>query len=159
MPDYSIILTDQGAPFSSDIGEMKRRIENLQQIIERIADENVLPALGRNYNASGLKTHTGVLKQAITKRGAQGNVVKIDGNHLTVGVDYQTIPYARWALEGRGPVYAKNKRFLRFEINGKVIFAKRVGPAPAHDVYYLTGSDLAEIQQKTNILLTEDRRG
>lgn len=45
----------------------------------------------------------------------------------------------RYALihhEGRGPVVAKNKKALRFVINGVVIFRKRVGPAAANR--YLT---------------------
>lgn len=37
-------------------------------------------------------------------------------------------PYAEWEENGRGPVVARGKA-LRFEIAGRVIYRKRVGPA------------------------------
>lgn len=37
-------------------------------------------------------------------------------------------PYAEWVENGRGPVVARG-RALRFEIAGRVIYRKRVGPA------------------------------
>ena len=40
-----------------------------------------------------------------------------------------TTPYAEWVEKGRGPVVARG-RALRFTINGKVLYRKRVGPAP-----------------------------
>lgn len=40
-------------------------------------------------------------------------------------------PYLRWVLGGRGPIEAKGKA-LRFVIDGRVIFRKRVGPAAAN---------------------------
>jgi len=39
-----------------------------------------------------------------------------------------TTPYIKWVIGGRGPVEAKGKA-LRFVIDGKVFFRKRVGPA------------------------------
>lgn len=43
-----------------------------------------------------------------------------------------TTPYLKWVLNGRGPIVAKG-RALRFVINGKVFFRKRVGPAKANN--------------------------
>ena len=40
--------------------------------------------------------------------------------------------YGHWVREGRGPVVAKKAKALRFEIDGVVIFRKRVGPAKAN---------------------------
>lgn len=41
-------------------------------------------------------------------------------------------PYLKWVLNGRGPVVAKRGRFLRFVIDGRVFFRRRVGPAAAN---------------------------
>lgn len=43
-----------------------------------------------------------------------------------------TTPYIRFVTEGRGPVEAKPGKMLRFVINGRVFFRKRVGPAKAN---------------------------
>jgi hypothetical protein len=39
--------------------------------------------------------------------------------------------YSRYVEEGRGPIVPRRARALRFEIGGRVIFAKRVRPARA----------------------------
>jgi hypothetical protein len=49
--------------------------------------------------------------------------------HLT-----NTVPWMQYLLDGRGPVSAKNARFLRFVIDGTTYFRKRVGPAKANDI-------------------------
>jgi hypothetical protein len=49
--------------------------------------------------------------------------------HLT-----NTVPWMQYLLDGRGPISAKNARMLRFVIDGKVYFRKRVGPAKANDI-------------------------
>src|SRR5688500_16842391 len=38
-------------------------------------------------------------------------------------------PYARYVEFGRGPISARPGGYLRFTIGGRVIYAKRVGPA------------------------------
>ena len=48
----------------------------------------------------------------------------------TVSASYGTnVPYARYHEEGRGAIDAGPGRVLRFEIGGKVLFRRRVGPA------------------------------
>lgn len=39
-------------------------------------------------------------------------------------------PYAAIVERGRGAVVARRAKALRFTVNGRVVFAKRVGPAP-----------------------------
>ncbi len=39
--------------------------------------------------------------------------------------------YARWVHEGRGPVYPKRAKVLRFFYRGRWVYARRVGPAKA----------------------------
>src|SRR5690349_9662660 len=41
-------------------------------------------------------------------------------------------PHLRYVILGRGPIVAKG-RALRFVIDGRVFFRKRVGPAAAND--------------------------
>jgi hypothetical protein len=41
-------------------------------------------------------------------------------------------PYLRYVLNGRGPVVARPGKMLRFVIDGRVFFRKRVGPAKAN---------------------------
>lgn len=40
-----------------------------------------------------------------------------------------TAPWSGIVEHGRGAVHAKGDGFLRFEVGGRVVFAKRVGPA------------------------------
>lgn len=47
------------------------------------------------------------------------------------GIVRWTARHARWVAYGRGPVVAKRAKALRFEIDGVILFRKRVGPAPA----------------------------
>jgi len=150
---YTIFL--QSTAWTDQIDAMMRDIERVDDLLNQLADDAVFPILARNYDASGIKQggvfggrHVGLLKPAITKRGAFGNIVKVAGSTLTVGVSYQAVPYARWVIEGRGPVRAKNKKMLHWidPDTGKDVFRKSVGPAPPHPVYFLSPGDLKEIE-------------
>lgn len=144
MAAYQVII--QGGPME-ELNALRQRLGNLTALLNRIADQVVLPALARNYDASGLKAHSGILKRGISQRGARGNYIRASGLSVTVGVNYGAIPYAKWALEGRGPVRAKRAKALHFFIGGKEFFRKSVGAAPAHNVYYLAGADLDRIRE------------
>lgn len=134
--------------WSEQIEAYKKRILRLREIIEEVAEEEILPLLSRNYDASGLKTHRGLVKQAISKRGAAGNIFKTeqvgDAIRFTAGVDKNTQVglEAYWAVEGNAPsgsgdrIYPKHKKFLFFNLDGKPIFAKSVKVAPAHPTVY-----------------------
>lgn len=135
--------------WTQELEQKQAELHRLEPVLQKIADEVILGpggALARNYAASGLKQKSSLLFDGITKRGWIGNYVRTNGNVLTVGLDLRAISYAKWALEGRGPVVAKYKKALRFVIDGKTIFAKRVKAAPAHRVYYLTAEDIARAQ-------------
>lgn len=123
--------------------EQKQTLINVGPVLNEIADQVIMPAMARNYASSGIRTHNGRLRQALTVRNARGNVCDIQGNRITFGVDYGAVPYARYVIEGRGPVRVKRAKALRFyDPYGRVIFRKRVGPAPPHDVVYLRPDDL-----------------
>lgn len=51
-----------------------------------------------------------------------------------------TVPYAKWVEDGRGPVYPKKAKALRFRPKGssKYVFAKRVGPAKG--IHFMRGA-------------------
>lgn len=141
-----------GQGLSEGLSEMRQAVTNVAPVLERIGQEVVLPAYGRNYASSGLRKRTGLLVTALTKRGARGSIFEVRGNELTTGVDVQAIPYAKWAIGGRGPVVAKRAKALRFyDRSGKVIFRKRVGPAPARPVVFLLPSDLV----RANLIVAE----
>lgn len=48
-----------------------------------------------------------------------------------VGEVVATARHARIVHDGRGPVFAKRARALRFRIRGRIVFARSVGPAKA----------------------------
>ncbi len=162
MASYTIGI--QEAAWLGQADRILERIERVDSLLDQLADEAVLPILERHYDASGIKAggvyqgnNQGLLKRSITKRGAYGNVIEKSPGRLTVGVSYEQVPYARWVIEGRGPVYPKRAKVLRWidQATGKVIFAKRSGPAPPHPIYFLTPSELGEIETAlTRLLVT-----
>lgn len=60
----------------------------------------------------------------------------------TQGRIHAGAPHSRIVHEGRGPIVAGPGRMLRFEINGQVLFRKRVGPAKANP-FMVIGLDRA----------------
>lgn len=133
---------------------------NVERALDAIADHVFLGetgALARNYQRSGLKIKSGLLFRAITNRAWRGNYVKKDGNAVTVGLDFRTVSYAKWAIEGRGAVVAKPGKFLRFVIDGKVFYRKRVGPAPPRPVYFMTPEADAKADMVAARVLTGDK--
>lgn len=72
---------------------------------------------------------TGTLRRSITNQVAVSPMV----TRVTVGTN---VPYAKYVEFGRGPITASPGKVLRFEIGGKVIFRKSVGPAKARPFLY-----------------------
>ncbi len=59
----------------------------------------------------------------------------VDEQYSTDSAAYHitnTTPYLQWVLNGRKAVVAKPGKMLRFTIDGRVFFRKRVGPAKAN---------------------------
>jgi len=137
-PIQSVPEDHTQVPGLAILDKLEARAKDNRGIMNTLVDNAVLPALASNYRRSGIKTHTGMLYRGITQRGAIGNYVTINQNRATAGV-LQTgqLFYAKWVLEGRGPVVARRKKALHFFIDGKEFFRKRVGPAPPHPIYFL----------------------
>lgn len=70
---------------------------------------------------------TGALRQSHTFDGLH----KVNGEYVLRWRARK--PYALPVHEGRGPVFAKNAKALRFVIGGRVIYRKSVGPARSND--------------------------
>lgn len=134
---------------------IKQNLLHLTQVVEEVAADTILPMLERHYNASGLKVHSGVLKQAITKKGAKGNIFRISmaGNtsvHLTLGVDTDAIDYHGVPLEGRRAVVPVKAKVLRWiGPNGKPIFSKYSKPVPPHpEIMMLSDGELKQVEEE-----------
>ena len=65
-------------------------------------------------------------KTARLRRGWHPKSVTAQGFQIAPAVNY-----AKYHQNGRGPITAKPGKMLRFMINGKPVFRKSVGPAPA----------------------------
>jgi hypothetical protein len=62
---------------------------------------------------------------------------RMSANGFKVG---STVKHAKWAQEGRGPVFPKKKPALRFFAGGRWWSSKGVGPAPARPVVPVNAS-------------------
>ena len=160
MPSYTIAV--QSDAWTGQADAFLARIARVDDLMDRLTDDVVLPILAKHYDASGIKQgglRTGAFKSAITQRGAPGNVFSKTAGRLTVGVSYDQLPYARWVLEGRGPVRPVRAKVLHWidPDSGKDVFAKSVGPAPAHPVYFLTGEELGQIEGALSAMLKDGK--
>lgn len=70
----------------------------------------------------------------VARRGTKGNLAasitvrRTGANERTIGTD---LPYAAFVENGRPAIEAAPGKMLRFEVAGRVVFCKRVGPAAA----------------------------
>lgn len=136
----------QAEPLAAFADVLLDRLQDLSGLLKEVAEEILQPALGRHYDASGLKTRSGVMKTAVTKTGARGNILEVRPTGLTLGIDYGALPYARFAIEGRGPVTPKNKKALHWvDAQGRDVFARRVKASGPHDIYFLTEAEFAAV--------------
>lgn len=108
---------------ASEVLALASRMAGAPAIIQRHLVQGVTRAghLVEGRAKGNAPVKTGHLRRSITTRvsGSAGGAQAIVGTN---------VPYARWVEEGRGPVVARG-RALRFEVGGKVVFARRVGPA------------------------------
>lgn len=155
MASYTISI--QANAWTEQADEILKNIERVDGLLDQLADETVLPILAGHYDASGIHTRGGGLKDAITKRGAPGNVIQKSPGRLTVGVSYEQVPYARWVIEGRGPVRPKRARVLHWidPDTGKDVFSKYSNPVPPHPIYVLSAADLKEVEAALTRLVLE----
>lgn len=154
MPEYTVVI--DSAPWSGDLQALLDKVKHVDALLDRIVDKDVLPTLLRHFDASGIKSHSGEGRAAVGIRHAKGNRISRFPGGVTVGLDMDAVPYMKWVIDGRGPVYAKGRKSLHWkDENGKDVFVKHVGAAPSHDIYYLTSSELGEIEADLNAMLAE----
>ena len=133
---------------SAQLEAQKERAQDVRTILIRLAEDVFLPLLARRYDASGLHSRSGLMRRAISQRGARGNIFEIHGNTVTLGIDYAVVPYAQPLLEGAAAysIVPRSKRALRFMIGDRTIFSKRVrhpGFKP-RDIYQIDAASLEE---------------
>jgi len=139
MPIVTLSTGDLSSALGSYSDAMLRVIHENSELLLLFMDDDVIrPSFAENFARSGIKSRSGVMSRAVSTRGASGAVDSASGGVLTVGVDYNQYPYFKWVMEGRGAVVARNAKALHFFINGKEFFRKRVGPAPARPVIFVT---------------------
>lgn len=98
------------------------------------ADKIVMNELSTAFTQSGTKILTGARGNIHNKTGAlsgSGSSKTNVSSRLIITIVRFTAKHAKWVEWGRGPVFAKRAKFLRFEIGGQVLFRKSVGPAKA----------------------------
>lgn len=101
-------------------GRMARAQSIVREELVRSTDRITLQGV---TIAQGLApVRTGHLRRSIVHKPATFAGGTVTGSYGTA------TPYARRVEEGRGPIRARGKA-LRFEVGGKVVFAKSVGPA------------------------------
>ena len=109
---------------ASDFDRFGNRLGGAQRVVgnalTRGVDRLTIAAEGFAKQEVGVKT--GHLRRSIAHRPAT-----FAGGVATGSVG-TNVPYARIHEEGRGPVVARGKA-LRFQIGGKTLYRKRVGPA------------------------------
>jgi hypothetical protein len=137
---------DRAEPLAAFADTMLERLQDLSPLLKEVAEEILQPALGRHYEASGLKERSGVMKTAVTQTGARGHLLEVRPNGLTIGIDYNALPYAKYAIEGRGPVVPKTRKALHWkDESGHDVFATRVRASGPHDIYYLTEAEFSQV--------------
>lgn len=117
--------------------DVRLRVDGLDPFVRRMAGAQTVVGdelrravdrctlMGERESKALVPVKTGHLRRSITHQPATfaGGVAR--GRWGT------NVPYARHVEFGRGPVVAGPGRVLRFEVGGRVLYRKRVGPARA----------------------------
>jgi hypothetical protein len=113
--------------FTVDASEMDRfgtRLQGAERIVGTALTRGVdrLTIAAEGFAKEGVGVRTGHLRRSIAHQPA------VFAGGVATGSVGTNVPYARIHEEGRGPVVARGKA-LRFQVGGKTIYRKRVGPA------------------------------
>jgi hypothetical protein len=99
--------------------ELTRRVNRMLVMVEN----NVKFVTHRGQHCKGKGGDT---KASIKHRmNSNGGMVYVDEGHA---------PWAKWYIDGRGPVEPKQAKVLRFCVDNEVIFARRVKAWKGHDI-------------------------
>jgi hypothetical protein len=150
MASYSIVAD----AWTAQIDAILANIEDAANLYDELVDNAVFPILARHYDSSGLKVRSGVLKAAISKRGAFGNVFQKSPSRIVVGVSYTDISYAQAQIEGAEPHDIPNAfgRGAKFGIGGRFQGKFHPGNAP-HPLYVLSSDEIKEIELELDRLV------
>lgn len=100
--------------------ETSKTVDSLDKIIGNLLkfEQNVLKDI----------TDLGKKVAQSKSKGSLRRAISIDSEGISEKNLVAAKPYAAFIENGRGIVKPKTKKVLRFVINGKVVFAKSVGP-------------------------------
>jgi hypothetical protein len=147
--------------WSKVVKEQKDALNKTESILTEFGEKVLIPAITRQFLASGLKPHRGRggghLQEALTKRGAAGNIFLVSGKEITVGMTEALWRTKGRAIAGRGISRARPGHWLPiFDASGKIVaYAKKVKATnPKRGIIgdlELTPQD----QEKANAILAE----
>ena len=109
---------------ASDFDRFGNRMAGAERIVGNALTRGVdrVTIAAEGFAKEGVGVRTGHLRRSIAHRPA------VFAGGVATGSVGTNVPYARIHEEGRGPVVARG-RALRFQVGGKTIYRKRVGPA------------------------------
>lgn len=107
-----------------DFDRFGGQLSGAQTVVGNVLTRGVdrLTIATEGFAKEGVGVRTGHLRRSIAHRPA------VFAGGVATGSVGTNVPYARIHEEGRGPVVAHGKA-LRFQIGGKTLYRKRVGPA------------------------------
>lgn len=103
------------------IGDMVGAEASVRQ--ELVTGVNRTALQGEALAKRGAPVRTGQLRRSIAATPASASAGGVTATYGTA------TPYAPYVEYGRGPVVAGPGKVLRFEVGGRVLYRKRVGPA------------------------------
>lgn len=111
--------------------QVRKNLKLPSTLLEEIGEQVILPMLASRFDRSGLKSRSGLMRAAVSQRGAPGNVFEVNGNRLTVGIDYGAVPHARYQLEGSLPHVIRPRKpggrlVFFWKKLGRMVFLRKV---------------------------------
>ena len=117
----TIYGTDLGEDIANDLKDIKELETETTLALANLYNEALMSFMGKFKNPSGRLQNSVVISG-----GGNSKTIKI------TALSDEGFPYPVVANSGRGPVTAKNRKYLRFYIGGEVFFRKSVAGFGGH---------------------------
>ena len=152
-----VVITGSGSatPLAVAPETVKEALKDLSPLLKEIAEQIIQPAFARNYDKSGLKVRSGMLKTAVSKTGAREPFR-----------NRSALPDSRRGLLGAAlcPVRHRGQRTRRRQEQEGAPLVRRERQArlrkarqapPPHDIIYLTEADYEKVADYVTRKLVE----
>lgn len=140
--------------WTGPVETVKENLKHGEAVLTQVGEQVILPMLEARYDATGLQKRTGMMKTAVSKRGAPGNVFEVSDSKLTVGIDYNAVPWAKYQLEGSLAHEIRPRKpggllVFFWKKLGKVVYLRRVSHpgTKARLIYVLEPGALARANE------------